>query len=603
MKKPVFPTFLIVCALMIPILNHADDAPPPWSPETFPDEEGFAARRQIVIEGVANNDLGTWRRGFFTGGDPGKYLPLHAMARLILDPEDEQARHFMNDERSPREHYHFAALNWSRFWPLFGEQVLTEQTRRRFRENFRRYNYLSQGGTENHKTQWWTSANVLPHFVGEGTNNLGKEETLDRAREILRNYTRGLFAAGKGEWDSSTYLMFDAHGLMNIYDFSPDPEARRIAKAALEWKIAAYALKYTDGVFTAPNQRGFASGPFHSIADQTGFLWWGGNRELTAADTRGFRYAMHAATSTWRPNRVITNIATRNVEGLPVEQRNTKPNYWHGHNATPRPGATHETVFIHPRFTMGSLWNGHASQHTRFQVVVSSPGGGVVFHGGHPRRSDHNSNKIGIGFQDGTGRFLQSVQSGPVYLAMVRAPEEEEHAYAYFHIPEGLEPRESGAWHVFDVDGIHVAVRPLLGGTERGATPGDRRGNTRPLLKFPGHDTGFLVWVLDSGENMDERLAAVQLDTSRFSDEGRITLNIPEVAEIAAEFNPAPQGDNHGNRAARAVINGEPVDLSTWDIYGGPLVTQTPGVLTVSDGREAYRITFTGDLPEFEVLP
>lgn len=586
--------------LILPM--HADEAIPVWSPASFPDEEGFQTRRQLVIEGVANRNLSQYRRGFFARGDPGKYLPLHAMAKLILDPDDRDSRHYMNDDRSYREHYHFAAVNWSRFLGLFPE-IITEETRGRYREMMRGYNYLNPTGTENHRTQWWTSANVLPHLVDSGTNNLSREETLRRAKETLRNYTRGLFAAGKGEWDSSTYLMFDVNGLLNIYDFSPDEEARLLARAALDWKIAAYALKYTDGIFTAPNQRGFAHAPFASIADQTGFVWWGGNLGLTPAQTREFRYAMHAVTSSWRPNVILTNIATRNVEGLPVEQRNTKPNYWHGHNTTPRPGATHETVYIHPRFTLGSLWNGHASQHSRFQIAVSSSAGAVSFTGGHPRRSDHNNIKTGIGFRDGISRYLQSVQSGPVYLAMARAPADEEHAFTFFTVPSGMEPSSVGDWSVFDVEGIQVAVRPLLGENVPGATPEDRRGNTEPLLTFPGHDSGFLVWVLDSGEDLEAKLAAVQLDAGEFVEQGRVRVRVPGVTEMDVTFNPDPDGDLHGNRAARAVINGEEINLADWNIYGGPFVHQTPGVLTVSDGREAFRITFTRDLPVYEAVP
>lgn len=583
-------------------MSNADEAIPVYLSATFPDEEGFQARRQVLIEGVATGDLGRWRRGFFTGGDPGKYLPLHAMAKLILDPEDPEPARYMNDNRSYREHYHFAALNWTRFWGLFPE-VITDDIRARYIQQMHAYNYLNQGGTENHKTQWWTSANVLPHLLNAGTNRLSPEETLRRAHQILLNYVRGLFAAGKGEWDSSTYLMFDAHGLMNIYDFSPNEEARLLARAGLDWKIAAFALKYTDGIFTAPNQRGFAEFPFQSISDQTGFLWWGGNRELTAQDTRHFRYAMHAATSSWRPNEIITNIATRNLVGLPAEQRNSKPNYWHGHNAEPRPGQSHETVFLHERFTMGSLWNAHASQHSRFQIAVSTGNGAVSFTGGHPRRSDHTSRKTDIGFRDGNGRFVQSVQRGPVFLAMARAPEEEEHAYTFFTIPEGREPREIGGWQVFDVEGIQVAVRPLLGETVRGQTPPDRRGNTQPLLTFPGHDSGFLVWVLDSAEDLEARLAAVELDASAFLASGRVSVRVPEVTEIVATFNPDPNGDLHGNRAADAVIDGERVNLADWPIYGGPFVQQTPGVLTVSDGRNAFRIDFTGDLPVYSEVP
>jgi hypothetical protein len=578
---------------------RAED-PSPWSPESYPDAEGFAQRRQIILEGLASGGLDKWRKGYFSGGDPGKYLPGHAMAKLLLNPEDPEPGRFMNDDRSWREHYHFAAVNWARFWPLYGDTVLTEETRSKFTGMMKGYNYLTPGGTENHKTQWWTSAGVLPHFTGSGTNHKSKEATLAQAKDILHSYVKGLYMAGQGEWDSSTYVMFDVNGLLNLYDFSPDPEVKLLAQAGLDWLIAAYALKYTDGVYTAPNQRGYASRPYSSIADNTGYLWWAGNRKLTSENTTDFSYTLHPITSTWRPGRVIHNIATRNVKGLPAEQRNSKPNYWHGHGSTPTPGETHESLFIHPRFTLGSLWNGHASQHTRFMVTVSSSKGAVVFHGGHPRKSDHNSQKIEIGFSDGTGRYLQSVQSGPVYLAMVKAPEDEEADYSYFRIPAGLEPKAMGVWRVFEVEGVAVAVRSLDGRVELGGTPPDKKGNSEPILKFPGRENGFLVWVIDDPTSLEEKLNSVQIDSNEFVSKGQVSVTIPGVTTIEARFNPDPDGDRHGNRAAFARINGENVDLSTWKIYDGPFLKQSPGLLTVSDGKESFTVDFSGELPVYK---
>ncbi len=580
----------------------AAEEPAPWSPESYPDQEGFNARKQIVLEGLAKGGLDKWRRGYFAGGDPGKYLPGHAMAKLMLNPDDPEPGKYMNDNRSYKEQYHFSVVNWARFWPLFGDQVLTDDTKAKWAERQKRYNYLSPGGTENHKTMWWTSAAVLPLYSGVGTNHKSKEETLARAKAILHEYVKGLFMAGQGEWDSSTYLMFDINGLLNIYDFSEDEEAKLLARAGLDYLIAAYALKYTDGVYTAPNQRGFARVPYKSIADATGYVWWGGSKQLTSEDTGAFRYTLHPITSNWKPGRVIHNIATRNLEGLPVEQRNSKANYWHGQGLPPKPGHSHETVYVHPRFTIGSLWNQHASQHTRFQIAVSSSSGAVVFTGGHPRKSDHNAQKTGIGYRDGTGRFVQSAQSGPVYLSMVRAPEDEEEAYAYFTIPDMFaetEPTSIGKWKVFDVEGVQVAVRALWGEVVTGTTKPDKRGRTTPLLKMPGHDTGFLVWVLEDANDLEQKLASVSIDMAAFEGKGRVIVTVPEVTRIHATFNPDPNGDNHGSRAAKVTINEEEVDLKRWDIYGGPFVKQTPGLVTISDGTESFTIDFTGDLPVY----
>lgn len=42
---------------------------------------------------------------------------------------------------------------------------------------------------------------------------------------------------------------------------------------------------------------------------------------------------------------------------------------------------------------------------------------------------------------------------------------------------------------------------------------------------------------------------------------------------------------------------------SEWPIYGGPFLQQTPGGVTVSGGRNAFRIDFTGALPVYSEVP
>lgn len=408
------------------------EAAPASSPLTYPDEEGFQKRRQIVLEGVADNDLGSWRRGYFSGGDPGKYLPGHAMAKLLLGQDDPNIKKLYNDNRSVKEHYHFAAHNWGRFLPLFGEEILTEEKLKELAENAAKYTaYHSGGGTENHVTQWRTQLPVLPHYL-EGDRGIGRkshEQILREGKQWLRGYVKGIYAGGNGEWDSSTYIIYTMNGLMNIYDFAQDEETRLIAKAGLDWFSTAYALKYRDGIFTAPLQRGFADSPHGTNTDQHGFLWFSSNASITAQDTRGWRYTLHPMTSGYRPNVVITNIAKKNLPNLPAEFHNSKPNYW-GTTGGPRPNNYREVVYVGKTFNMGSLLNGHGSQISRFSIVVATDAGGVAFSGGHPRKSDHTGKKTGIGYADGNSRYTQFAQAGPTAISMSLSPEGEEHQYA-----------------------------------------------------------------------------------------------------------------------------------------------------------------------------
>jgi hypothetical protein len=326
-------------------------------PATYPLIDDFHRRREDIIRALAQEDLARWRRGWFKGGDPGKYLPGAAMARLLVDPADDMARSYMNDERSYAEHYHFAAVNWARFLPQF-RAALNDDTFERLKQAAgANVDYLSGGGTENHKTMWYTGPLVLPWYLEGGLGRRSKQETLDHGKRWLRDYVRTIYHHGMGEWESATYNGFTINGFLNIYDYSKDPEVRLLAKAGLDYFVGAYALKYTDGVLAGPTQRGYGRKSAGKLIDHLGWLWWGASKELRDRELSQMRYTSHAWTSRWRPNRVLTNIATKNLpDQLPVEYRNSKANYWFGLRIPAERNVTQESLYLSENFTLGSLW-------------------------------------------------------------------------------------------------------------------------------------------------------------------------------------------------------------------------------------------------------
>lgn len=592
---------------------------PSSSPTTFEDEAAFQQRAHIVLQGLASNDLSQWRRGYFTGGDPGKYLPGAAMAKLILNPADEEARKYMNDERSYREHYHFAAVNWGRFLPLFGA-TLTPETQQNLAERAARFGaYLNPSGTENHRTMEWTTANVLPHFlVGPGgLSNRNKADSLAISKERLRQYVKGLYFAGQGEWDSSTYLMFDVNGLLNIYDFAPDDESRLLAKAGLDWLVAGFALKYRDGIYTAPHQRGFYDQPVESIAARTGWLWWGANSRVSREFARSFLYTLHPITSSYRPNIVLSNLAKKQVD-LPFEARNTKPNYWHGHQQQPRPGQYHETVWNGKTYTLGSLWDGFGGQMTRLQLVAQTENGAVAFTGGHPRKSDHTGQKLDeISYRDGNGRYDQSAQIGSALISMSRIPDDEPLDYSFFSIPEGATaPQRRGKWLTMRVGATFLGLYPLAGEALIGPTDLSDKQKTEnealvtagkapkhisvPVIRFPGRPTGFVLETASANsqaasieqdfEKFGASLEAREVDTARFESEMEVSYRALCGTLVKMKY----QSDSDH---AAVWFDGTPVELEKWQVYGSRYLSCENSVLRVNDGERGFAVDFSGDLP------
>lgn len=576
--------------------EHPAAKVPAGDPASYPDADGFEARRKVLIEALATNELGKWRRGFFAGGDPGKYLPGAAMAKLLLNPADAEAAQFMNDARSPKEHYHFAAINWARFLPLFGG-VLTPETRKTLAAEAAKYSaYLNPSGTENHRTMNLCAAAVLPEYLDGGRlAHKDKEAALKEAKAKLRTYVQGLYAAGQGEWDSPTYLMFDLHGFLNIYDFSSDPELRLIAAAALDWFTAGYALKYRDGIYTGPNQRGYYDRALASIADQTGWLWWGSSVEPQS--TANFLYAIHPATSSWRPNAVLTRIARKELPGLPVTQENTKPNYWFGQGIPAKAGEYPETLHLSKSFTLGSIWRGFGSQITRFHLVANGPDGPLALTGGHPRKSDHTGKKLEeITYRDGGGRYDQSAQVGPVYVSISRIPEDEAVDYSFVSLPAGVEPEKIGDRWVFRMGGAWVAVVPFTAQSEVAeADPAAKQKEPLPrILRITGRPAGFAVMAAEAADHADAAAFAqwsarsCAVDLAQFATHAEVTVRMEGRGPFTVR---------HDAEGRTAQVQGLPIPSGA--VYSGPFVKLDKGVLEVSDGSSGYKVDFSGSLPVY----
>lgn len=579
---------------------------PVSSPKTYPLENDFQKRVDVLVSGLATKDLSVWRRGYFSGGDPGKYTHGPIMAKLLLNPQAEDAVKMQNDDRSAKEQYHFACVNWARFAPIFGS-ILDEKTQKLLDTSVGKYGYLGQGGTENHKTMWITSANVLPNYTLSGRlQNMGKDQALDRATADLRTYVKSVFAGGNGEWDSSTYMMFTMNGMMNIYDFAKNDEQRMLAKAALDWQATAYAIKYTDGVFNGPHQRGHTSGPVETIADRTGWLWWGSSFNVTPQHASNSNYAMHAATSSWRPNKVITNIATRNVQ-LPFEVKSSKPNYW-GVSGDVKPGSWLESVYVDKNFTLASLWRGFGGQAMRMALTVKTPNGPVVFNGASPiGRGDAKGDPQYNKFVDGNGAYDQSAQVGSSYVVISNVPNDDsnddnvkQNRFAFFKFDESVKPQQIGDWWVFTAGDTYVGVRGLKAKGELATTPPAKNGSSDPLIKFDGALSGFVLEVgtkatHPTAQAFAAALAKTSLDTSKLAADLSVTYKNLAGKTVALKY----QKDQRNGEVS---IDGQPLSFDNWPTYDSPYVKHNAGVWTITDGKDGYTIDFTGESPVYKLL-
>ena len=231
--------------------------------------------------------------------------------------------------------------------------------------------------------------------------------------------------------------------------------------------------------------------------------------------------------------------------------------------------------------------------------------------------SDHQGNKIGIGYRDGTSRYTQSAQAGPAYLMLADAPADDPVDHCFVSIPDGITPVAQGDWLTMTVGPATIAVRGVgaqaaVGVAElaekqqkdneqRVAKGQEPRHKPAPIIRIPGRRVGFVVEVLDTTDAaaVAAALQKTQLDAGRLAADRSVTYTTTAGRRIEMTMDPSAGDDAHADRMAKVTLDGEPVTLDGWPIASGPYVRQAPGVLTVNDGREGFEVDFTGERPVY----
>lgn len=345
------------------------------------------------------------------GGDPLKYDLSPAAATLLNTPKDPKAMAFLTIPGNLRQQYHFACSNWARAFPLIGDQFSDSwkaklfywigeyEESRRPSDGGREHTYMSHphnlvgeegellggnpfdGGTENHKTMWRTSALLYSQLLPDTAKISGysTQDTERITKAMLRDYLKRMLIVGNGEYDSDIYYPYTIKSFLNLYDFSPDEETRELAKFALDLFFATYGLKVMDGMVAGPQKRGYLSGENPGMMEIMQWVFFNNtSRKMDEVVT-----TLHQATTTYRPNEIIWNITRKNLD-LPFEARISHP-FYH----MDQPHAFAESFYCSRSFAIGNTQMtivDNPNQQMVWSLIARGENGPLCFSGGHPMR-------------------------------------------------------------------------------------------------------------------------------------------------------------------------------------------------------------------------
>jgi hypothetical protein len=624
------------------------------------------------------------------GGDPLKYDLPPATAALLLNQEVDRAKAFLGIPGNLRQQYHFACKNWARFYPLLADEMGDKwknkfygwvgsysESRRpsdggnEWLDLSKNHNLVGEpgellggntidGGTENHKTMWRTSALLYAQLFPDSAKISGysTKEAEKLTKEMLVDYAKRILQTGNGEYDSQVYYPHSIEGFLNLYDFSPDEETRQLAKFLLDYYFATYGLKVIDGTIAGAQKRGYLA---QNKPGEMEIMQWAffnhTSRKMDDVHTQ-----IQQTTTSYRPNKMIGDITTKNIP-LPFEAKMSRP-FYH----MDRAHAFAETFYCSKSYAMGNIQMtivDNPNQQMVWSLVAEGTDGPLCFSGGHPMRKSTSGHSPYTQTLHSKGTLIlltaptknipgADTLIAPLHSKIVRAnlwhlpageqgkdfetrnrqkygrkelfplkklkgnsansyqtffEENQGSASSWFYYPNSLQPKnENGTW-IFEANETYVAVIPLTEKSFVVAPPQKVQNKIKGsagkffrdynLLVFPGEISGFIVETAEKSEfeSSDDFLQSIHSKT---------VINTSDLSEKISLAYQSIAGDKmemkyqpEGLRC-EAVINGKKIN---WDnftggaVYDSPFVKVKNGKMEVSNGMQGYSVKFEGNMP------
>ncbi len=463
----------------------------------------------------------------------------------------------------------------------------------------------------------------------------------------LNNLTRALYSSGRVEWNSNVYWSHTLNALLALYQGAdkcnnPDGvEAKKKAKACIDWMMVEAALHYLDGFQIAADARAkngyLENTPGSTEAYTYAFFtddnyrpsyspsFWADNQAAT--DVAGF-----LLNTDYRPPQLAIDIAQKKFT-LPVEIQSAKPYYqvdfgdywslgeypyqdWAGNTARSK-RFEFETLYLGQNFTMSSVAGGRPdgnigtfSEQAQWEIGVKGSINGPKQISGKP---NYGTSLAGRCPYHEIGQFRNMMAH------LVKLPSSNQF---YILIPDAnnqLVSSGAGSWFEWDNQNLYldlgndVYMACKLNNATTHAVTTSTRSEVR--WTFPDGELGALVLELGtkaefaSFDNFKtqaklKNIAVVATNTVQYLGAAGQTLKM-EYTEPGSYLmanntfdtpstNPLSPAGNY----PKVWGNGTYIDFQTWDsyrtVYGEAIISQAWGdakmILKVADEEATIKV-------------
>ncbi|MCC5931006.1 MAG: hypothetical protein JJU28_17300 [Cyclobacteriaceae bacterium] len=586
------------------------------------------------------------------GGDALKKDLIPVAATMMLYPGHQRARDFLYIPGHLQQQYHFAAKNWARIYPAlihimdsvwhrdFQLAVATYEESQRPSDGYREYPPMSvphnlvgevgqllggnpkDGGTENHKTMWRSTALIYSQYLPDTALISGypAPEVRQLVFKMLQDYVYKMLHTGNGEYDSQIYYPHSIEAFLNLYDYSVYEEIKELAKIAIDYYLATYGIKTYDGAIAGAQKRGPAwingTGEMRSML----YGWFGSSH--AEKDTSSLYLPLHQVVSEYRPNPLIWRLVHKELP-TPFEMKIARP-FYH----MDRPNAFQEYFYASQNFGIGSIYQNridNPNQQVLWSAVCTSEDGPLTFAGGQPFYRTPGGHSpytqtlqykqaviVAAGQTAGTGNLedpeFQMRQKSGAGLLQSLEPREDFYNKAQFQeavwlfIPKKIKNIEVVQHRlIIDAGNSFVVVTPSTTDTrlinESDISSEDRKKlnlDTYYIWMVQGKNPAYAMEIFEKDEFSDLDDIKVKykgsvLNVKHGDEESLITFVTHNKDRLEMKY-------RHLGLRADGKINGSKINFKNWAggaAYESPYLSIKNGRMHLSDGRRNYKLDYT----------
>lgn len=591
------------------------------------------------------------------GGDALKKDLLPILAKLLINPEDSILRAFVSIPGNLHQQYHFAAKNWARFYPLLademGEEWKSEFQRavanysaaERPSDGFRKYDPLSiphtlvgepgmllggnkkDGGTENHKVMWRSSAWVYAMYFPQDAliSQVPAAEVQKLSVAYFTDFYEKILHSGNGEYDSEIYYPHSIEGLLNIYDFAKDQSAKAWAKAILDYLLATIAIKSYDGALAGAQKRGSNQMNSGGELNKMFHFWFGSTDE----DPEHLA-SIHQITSTYRPSKYIWDLFHKSFY-TPFEMKVTRPSYH-----MDSPNHAQEYFYGSKSFGLGSVYLtelDNPNQQVQWSLTIKSSGGPETIGGTQPYHRSPGGHSpytqtmqyknvilVAAANTNQTGglaesQYMSRISLGKNLLADLPFPPMEDtlamkawfqkakqQEATWLFLPKDLRSISEREGKIFiETENAYLAVSPFdadhywMESKEHQTFP---KGSLKILedyrvLVVEGAFSGYALEVVER----DEFISFIQFQDEIFQTTAlEVNASLGRVTYSSLNSDIMEMRYNSSGLRASGQINGQPISYDYWSpsgVYSSDILSVGDGMFSGKIGHDSFSLRVT----------